>query len=108
MIPHLGQSDIVTASYSTLRHFLGIFGGQNGPQGGLRGRLKNNFWQEDVIYLDNSNDTSFRSIGHRNSKVIQLFNIFWAFLVILGGQNGPQGGLRGVGENFFDEKMCFT
>ena len=40
MIPHLGQSDIVTANYSTFRHFLcifGHFGGQNGPQGSLRG-----------------------------------------------------------------------
>ena len=37
MIPHLGQSDIVTASYSTLQHFLGIFchfGGSKWPPGG--------------------------------------------------------------------------
>ena len=43
MISHLGQSNIVTASYSTFQLFLVILGGQNGPQGGLRGESEKNF-----------------------------------------------------------------
>ena len=139
MIPHLGQSNIVTASYSTFQLFLVILGGQNGPQGGLKGvgeiffakkmcfiqtiqmiphlaqsdivmasystfwhfghfwsflgvkmaprgvwggRVKNFFWQKDVFYLDNSNDTSFSSIGHRGGKLFNFLTFFGHF----GGQ----------------------
>ena len=38
--------------------------------------MKNFFWQKDVIYLDNSNDTSFRSIGHRHDKLFNFSTFF--------------------------------
>ena len=83
MIPHLAQSDIVTASYSTFWHFWTFFGhflvnlgGQNAPQGGGVGGVKKNFSLKVVFYLDNSNDTSFSPIGHRGDELLSIFNVW--------------------------------
>ena len=94
MIPHLGQSDIVTANYSTFRHFLGIFclfGESKWPPGGLKRESEKNFWQKDVIYLDNSNDTSFRSIRHRNGKLFNFSAFFVQFWSFWGVKMTPRG-----------------
>ena len=77
------------------------------PRGGLKGVGENFFAKKDVFYSDNSNDTSFSSIGHCNGK---LFNIL-TFLGIFGhfwGSKWPPGGSEGGGlKIFFDKKMCF-
>ena len=75
MIPPLAKLDILTASYQTFGQFLDILGGKKGPPGGSRGRAKYFFSLKYVFYLDNSNDTSFSSIGHRDGK-LKNFLIF--------------------------------
>ena len=66
-------------------------------QGDLRG-VDKNFSPKDAFYLDNSNATSFSSIGHRGGK---LFN-FFTFLDIWGVKMPPpRGGLREVSEKVF-------
>ena len=82
MLPHLGQSDIVTASYSTFWHFLcifGHFGGQNDPQGGLREAGEKFFRQKDVFYVENLNDILFSSMGHLNGKLFNFSTFFGRF-----------------------------
>ena len=57
--------------------------------------MKKKFSLKDAFYIDNSNDTSFSSIGHRDGKLfnfLTFFNIFGHFVDNLGGQNGPPGG----------------
>ena len=98
MLPHLAQSDIVAASYSTFLHFwtfFGHFGGSKWPPGGLRGVGKKLFSLKDAFYLDNSNVASFSSNGHRGGKLFNFWTFFGHFLDILGGKNGPPGGWGG-------------
>ena len=59
--------------------------------------MKKFFSFKDAFYLDNSNATSFSSIGHSGGK---LFNLL-TFLGIMEVQNGLQGGSEGMGEKFF-------
>ena len=113
MIPHLAQSDVVTASYSTFWHFwtfFGHFGGSKGAPGGVSGGgWKKIFSLKDALYLDNSNDTSFSSIGHRDGKLfnfLTFLDIFWTFFGQFGGQNGPPGGWGGWGEKILFAKSC--
>ena len=66
----------MAASYSTFGHFwtfsghfLGILGGKNGPQGGGVGGVKKILSLKVLFYCDNSNDTSFIPIGHRDDEL---------------------------------------
>ena len=79
-----------------MKNIRDVPGGLKGPQGGIWGWVKF-FLPKDAFHLDNSNVTSFSSIGRRDGK---LFN-FLTFLDILGGQKGHQGGSQGVGEKKF-------
>ena len=76
MLPHLAQTDIVAASYSTFGHFwtffghfFDILGGKNGPQGGGMGGVKKKLSLKVSFYRDNSNDTSFIPIEHRDDEL---------------------------------------
>ena len=111
MIPHLAQSDIVTEGYSTFWHFwtfFGQFGGSKGAPGGVSGGgWKKFFSLKDALYLDNSNDTSFSSIGRRDGKLfnfLTFLDIFWTFW---GVKRVPRGGLRGWVKKFFSLKVAF-
>jgi len=86
-------------------HFWSFWGVKMATRGVWGGRLKKIFWQKDVIYLDNSNDTSFRSIGHRNGKLFNFttfFGHFWSFW----GSKWPPGGSEGEGWKNFLAKRC--
>ena len=83
-----------------MKNIRDVPGGLKGPQGGIWGWVKF-FSPKDAFHLDNSNVTSFSSIGRRDGK---LFN-FLTFLDILGGQKGPQGGLGGGRKEIF-AKRC--
>ena len=93
--------------------FLGIFGHFGGskwpPGGGAKGVGENFFWQKEVLYSANSNDTSFSSIRHRNGNLFNFSTFFGHFWLFWGGQNGPPGGgvRREWVKKFFDKKMCF-
>ena len=82
---------------------MGILGSHNGPRGGLRGVGEKKFSFKDEFYLDNSNATSFSSIGHRGGKLFIFFDILDTFL---GGSKWPPGGLRVVSETIFFTKRC--
>ena len=75
--------------------FRGILGGLNAPPGGVWGVGENVFLLKDALYLDNSNDTSFSSIGHRDGKLfnfLTFLDIFWTFW---GVKRAPRGSLGG-------------
>ena len=53
------------------------------------------FSLKDAFHLDNSNDTSFSSIGHRDSKFFNFLTFldnFWTIFGHFGGSKGPLGG----------------
>ena len=55
-----------------------------------------------AFYLDNSNATSFSSIGHRGGMLfnfLTFLDIFWALWGVKMASRG--GGLREVGKKFF-------
>ena len=82
-----------------------ILGRQKGPQGGSQGVDKFFFSLKDVLYLDNSNDTSFSSIGRRDGKLfnfLTFLDIFWTFWGVKRGTRG----VWGVCEKFFFAKRC--
>ena len=60
-------------------HFWSFWGVKMATRGVWGGRLKKIFWQKDVIYLDNSNDTSFSSIWHPRGKLFNFLSFFWHF-----------------------------
>ena len=60
--------------------------------------MKKFFSFKDAFYLDNSNATSFSSIGHSGGK---LFNFLTFFGHFGGSKWPPGGGSEGVGEKFF-------
>ena len=69
------------------------------PPGGVWGVGENVFLLKDALYLDNSNNTSFSLIGHRDGKLFN-FLTYWTFFRHFWGVKAPRGGgSRGVGEN---------
>ena len=60
--------------------------------------MKKFFSFKDAFYLDNSNATSFSSIGHSDGKLFNFLTVFGHF----GGSKWPPGGgLREWVKNFF-------
>ena len=73
--------------FSTFFGHFWSFWGSKWPPGGSEGEVEKIFWQKDVIYLDNSNDTSFSSIRHPN---IKLFNFSTFFGHFWGQKSAPE------------------
>ena len=76
--------------------------GSKCPQGVFGGVGENVFLLKDALYLDNSNDTSFSSIGPCDGK---LFNFLKFFDIFLGGvKRAPREESRGWVKNIFSLK----
>ena len=92
---------------SALTLFLDILGGWlKWPQRGLRGVGENIFLLKGALNVDNSNNTIFSTIGHRNDKLFN-FSTFLGIFGHFGGSKWPPGGLRGWVKIFFGKKDVF-
>ena len=69
--------------------------------------MKKIFSLKDAFYLDNSNDTSFSSIGHCDGKLFNFLTFLDIFWTIWGVKMPPQGGGAGGVKIFFSLKVVF-